>query len=262
MNDNSVAESLSNMQKDGQISENDLAEVTKRLAVGEELKETFVSTEEPESNSDLPSSNKKKEKLSSKIAKSKAKTRQMFEEARVQNFEEFNAPLSEHPASMFPEPVVLDRSSSSVENRSNRRISKMQTTGRSSSRSEVGDREAEQTHEDFNQSLEEEHIKNVKKEKKINKERRRRREAREFPQTPTDPAVTTPVNPNPLLSKLDPAIEPSNIDKAMMAKEEETTFFAVRITNLPCNSTLKLSSCVLVMNHRMRTARPRPIMEK
>ena len=80
MNDNSVAESLSNMQKDGQISENDLAEVTKRLAVGEELKETFVSTEEPESNSDLPSSNKKKEKLSSKIAKSKAKTRRCLKQ--------------------------------------------------------------------------------------------------------------------------------------------------------------------------------------
>ena len=216
------------MQKDGQISENDLEEITKRLAVGEELKASLAAKEAEENGSNPPPGGNKREKLSNKIAKSKAKTREMFERARAENFEEFSVPPSEHPASMFPEPEVLESNSPGIDNRSHRRMSRSRTKGWSSSRSRSGEREAEQTQEDLNQSLEEEHKRNVKKEKEKSMERRRRREAREIPQPPVDP---TSVQPNPLssakpwLSKLDPPKEPSNLDKAIMAKEEGNDYF-------------------------------------
>ncbi len=50
------------MQKDGQISENDLEEMTKRLAVGEELKASLAAKEAGENGSNPSSDGKKKGK--------------------------------------------------------------------------------------------------------------------------------------------------------------------------------------------------------
>tara|TARA_A100001015_G_C15010582_1_gene722875 strand:+ start:711 stop:905 length:195 start_codon:yes stop_codon:yes gene_type:complete len=62
MDDDSIGRSLSNMQKDGQISENDLEEMTKRLAVGEELKASLAAKEAGENGSNPSSDGKKKGK--------------------------------------------------------------------------------------------------------------------------------------------------------------------------------------------------------
>ena len=231
MADHTVAEELSNMSEKGLISSNELADMTARLSVHEELKETLGAPKVPEKSDSSPRSTAKKEGVAAKIAKSKAKTREMFERARAENYEEFSLPPSQHPASLFPEPVVLEDNGASSGSRSRRRTSKAQTKGRSSSHSKLGEGEAEQTQEDLNQSLEEQHKQNVKRENEKSTERRRRREAREIPQPPFDPTFAKsndPVEVDPLLSKLDPAVLPSNIDKAIMAKEEGNDFFRNR----------------------------------
>ena len=47
----------------------------------------------------------------------------------------------------------------------------------------------------------------------------------------------------PLLRNIEPPAEVTNIDKAMMAKEEGNDFFRVKTTNSPSSNTRRLSAC-------------------
>ena len=190
---------------------------------------------------------KKTKKLSSKLSSSKAKTRELFEESRRETFMELNVPPSNHPSSMFPEPVVLEESSSS-HRRTSRSGNKPRSKGRAdpiiTMKEEEDHSPLKQSHEDITEKLEAEHAKTVRKEKETEKEtvRRRRREAREVAQPPEEAASSSPsssgeatrAGDDPLLARLDPPAEHTDIDKALMAKEEGNDFFRSKNYDFAC----------------------------
>jgi hypothetical protein len=190
---------------------------------------------------------KKTKKLSSKLSSSKAKTRELFEESRRETFMELNVPPSNHPSSMFPEPVVLEESSSS-HRRTSRSGNKPRSKGRAdpiiTMKEEEDHSPLKQSHEDITEKLEAEHAKTVRKEKETEKEtvRRRRREAREVAQPPEEAASSSPSSSgdatrpgdDPLLARLDPPAEHTDIDKALMAKEEGNDFFRSKNYDFAC----------------------------
>lgn len=214
---------LGQMKKEGEISAEEEAIVLMKNAVNEEI---LSSTKKEEG--ETSEKKKKKKKLSSRLSSSKAKTKEMFDASRREHFEELHQPASsDHPTSMFPEPVIIQETS--------RRGSSKSGGGRPrpKGRSEVvPERDGSvKSHEQIGDELESDHAKKMAREKEEEKARERkwRRDAREVPQHPEEGAGLgngqEEEDLEPLLRNLEPAAEVTNIDKAMMAKEEGNDFF-------------------------------------
>ena len=221
-----LALDLGEMRKEGTISAEEEAMVLLKDAVNKDILSNTTKDEGEKSET-----KKKKKKLSSKLSSSKAKTKEMFEASRREQFEELNQPASsDYPTSMFPEPVVIQETS--------RRGSSKSGGGRPrpKGRSEVvfeGDGSVK-SHEQIGNELESDHAKKVALEKETEKARERkwRREAKEVPSYPEEGAEGQGQGDEglddaleSLLRNLEPAAEVTNIDKAMMAKEEGNEFF-------------------------------------
>ncbi len=215
---------LSEMRAAGEITAEEEATIKLRDAVNEDILSSGAKEGET----------KKKKKLSSRLSSSKAKTKELFEASRRENFEELSQPASSnHPTSMFPKPVIIEETTRRGSSKSSKSSQSSRKAPRPKGRSEVlGGIAGMQSHEEIGDELESEHAKKValEMEAAIAKEKQWRREAREVPQYTDETAEGAQQSEdgdkdNELLRHLDASADETNIDKAMMAKEEGNDFF-------------------------------------